>query len=182
MKRPHSGLARLLPSLALAACGGADTTSPPQTVAHVNLERYQGQWYEVAKIPNRFQDQCVTDTRAEYRLGEGSRLAVTNRCRTREGAWDEARGVARVVDTGSNARLKVSFVDLFGWQLFWGDYWVLELAPDYSYVVVGTPNRRFGWILSRTPTLPVATREAIDQRLEEQGYDPQAFRPSAHSQ
>ncbi len=181
MKRARPGLAGLLPVLALAACGGNGTRGVPQTVAHVELQRYQGLWYEVAKIPNHFQDQCAADTSAEYRVRGDGRLAVTNRCKTDSGAWDEAQGVARVIDAASNARLKVSFVKLLGWQLFWGDYWVLDLAPDYSYVVVGTPSRAYGWILSRTPILPAATREKIDRRLREQGYDPQRFQASAHS-
>ncbi|MGD2073679.1 MAG: lipocalin family protein [Gammaproteobacteria bacterium] len=165
----------LLPVL-LTACP-SDTPRPPAptTVDRVDLERYQGLWYETAKIPNRFQDHCVANTTADYRLGEDRRMRVLNRCLTEDGDWDEARGVARVVDPTSNARLEVSFVSLFGWQLFWGDYWILDLAPDYSYAVVGTPARDYGWILSRTPQLSASTRAAIDRRLREQGYDPDDF-------
>jgi apolipoprotein D and lipocalin family protein len=173
---------KLLPALLLTAChapGG--TATPPQPVPHVDLQRYQGLWYEVASIPNRFQKQCAGNTTATYALREDGRLEVTNRCRTRAGTWDEASGVARVVDGDSNARLEVSFVELFGWQLFWGDYWVLDLAPDYSHVIVGTPGRRYGWVLSRTPTLSDATRQAIDQRLRSQGYAPDAFLDTPHA-
>ena len=83
--------------------------------------------------------------------------------------------IARIVDASSNAKLEVSFVSLFGWQLFWGDYWVLELAPDYSYVIVGTPNYRYGWILSRTPVLSAEIHKHLDERLRASGYDPAAF-------
>jgi apolipoprotein D and lipocalin family protein len=167
---------KLLPALLLTACHApGDTATPPQPVAHVDLHRYQGLWYEVASIPNRFQKQCAAATTAAYALRQDGGVEVTNRCRTHAGSWDEARGVARVLDSAYNARLQVSFVDLFGWQLFWGDYWVLDLAPDYSYVTVGTPDRRYGWILSRTPKLPSTTRQSIDQRLRAQGYDPDAF-------
>jgi len=176
MKPLLRALLQLLPALFLTAChapGG--TATPPQPVAHVDLQRYQGLWYEVASIPNRFQKQCAGNTTAEYKLRKDGQVEVINRCRTQPGSWDEARGVARIVASDSNARLEVSFVDLFGWQLFWGDYWVLELAADYSHVIVGTPDRRYGWILSRTPTLPTATRQALDQQLRAQGYDPDSF-------
>jgi apolipoprotein D and lipocalin family protein len=169
-------LLQLLAAILVTACHGpGDTAAPPQPVAHVDLHRYQGLWYEVASIPNRFQKHCAADTTARYALRDNGRIQVTNRCRTHAGSWDEARGVARVVDSGSNARLQVSFVDLFGWQLFWGDYWILDLEPDYSHVLIGTPDRRYGWVLSRSPTLPPVTRQAIDQRLRRQGYDPDAF-------
>lgn len=172
-------LLKLLPALILTACHApGDTAMPPRPVPHVDLQRYQGLWHEVASIPNRFQKHCAENTTAAYKLREDGRVEVTNRCRTGAGTWDEARGVARVIDNDSNARLEVSFVALFGWQLFWGDYWVLDLAPDYSHVVVGTPDRRYGWVLSRTPTLPAATRQHIDRRLRELGYEPDRFEDS----
>jgi len=170
----------LLPALLLAACQ-APRGSPPRPVAQVDLQRYQGLWYEVASIPNRFQKHCAGDTTAVYRLRADGLMDVTNRCRTRAGDWDEAQGLARVIDRDSNARLEVSFVELFGWRLFWGDYWILELAPDYSHVIVGTPGRAYGWILARSPALPTATRQDIDRRLREQGYDPQQFVATQHA-
>jgi apolipoprotein D and lipocalin family protein len=174
MTVPLHRLPTLLAALLLAGCQAPGAT-PPRPVAQVDLQRYQGLWYEAASIPNRFQKQCAGNTTAEYRLRADGRLDVVNRCRTRAGGWDEALGVARVVDTASNARLEVSFVALFGRHLFWGDYWVLDLAPDYSHVTVGTPDRHYGWILSRTPSLRAATRQAIDGRLREQGYAPADF-------
>jgi apolipoprotein D and lipocalin family protein len=149
--------------------------APPETVAFVDLDRYVGDWYEIASIPNRFQKHCRGNTMASYRSIEQQRIEVINRCLDQDGALDTAQGVARIVDTASNAKLKVSFVSLFGWQLFWGDYWILELAPDYSYVIVGTPNFRYGWILSRTPTLSAEIRKQLDERLRAVGYDPAAF-------
>lgn len=149
--------------------------APPETVALVDLERYAGRWYEIASIPNRFQKHCRSNTVASYRPIEGQRIEVTNSCLDKEGSIDTAQGIARVVDSSSNAKLEVSFVSLFGWQLFWGDYWVLELADDYSYVIVGTPNYRYGWILSRTPGLSTEIREYLDGRLRASGYDPAAF-------
>ncbi|WP_455234627.1 lipocalin family protein [Thiogranum longum] len=174
MRKLLAGL--LVAMLGFGGCRPDTGDLPPlPTVAHVDLDRYQGTWYEIARIPNRFQEQCAGNTTAEYSLRDDGRLNVINRCNTFEGELDEARGVARIVDTASNARLKVSFVSLLGWQLFWGDYWVTDLAADYSYVVVGTPGRQYGWILSRTPTLPASVRTLIDQGLSQRGYAPEHF-------
>ena len=155
--------------------------NPPTTVARVDLDRYSGLWYEIAKIPNRFQDQCVSDTTAEYALREDGRIDVVNRCITVAGDPDEAQGVARIVDADTQARLEVSFVSLFGWYLFWGDYWVLGLAEDYAYSVVGHPERRYGWILSRTPTLDDEKLQHVRNLLSEQGYDPEDFEVTPQS-
>jgi apolipoprotein D and lipocalin family protein len=157
------------------ALASAANQAPPETVAFVDLERYAGSWYEIASIPNRFQKHCRGNTMASYRPVEGQRIEVINSCLDEDGSVDTAQGIARVVDTSSNAKLEVSFVSLFGWQLFWGDYWVLELAPDYSYVIVGTPNYRYGWLLSRTPLLSAELRGRLDEHLRSAGYDPAAF-------
>lgn len=162
-------------TVTVTAVVSAAKQAPPETVALVDLERYAGRWYEIASIPNRFQKHCRGNTVASYRPIEGQRIEVTNSCLDKEGSIDTAQGIARVVDSSSNAKLEVSFVSLFGWQLFWGDYWVLELADDYSYVIVGTPNYRYGWILSRTPGLSTEVRQYLDERLSASGYDPAAF-------
>lgn len=157
--------------LALTAAAPVLAGDPPPVVGHVDIARYLGTWYEIRKIPNRFQSGCAGNTTATYSLRADGRLNVINRCLTKDGTWDEADGIARVVDPVSNAKLEVSFVQVFGWNLFWGDYWIVDLAPDYSYVIVGHPERRYGWILSRTPTLAVD----LDPRLRELGYDPADF-------
>jgi apolipoprotein D and lipocalin family protein len=180
MRIPRDLYLVVVSALLVAGCrGGGDNVRPPETVPRVDLTRYQGLWYEVAKIPNRFQKSCVADTTAEYRLLEGGEVSVLNRCRTADGDYERAEGIARVVDLDSNARLEVSFVTLVGWHLFWGDYWILQLDPDYRYAVVGEPGREYGWILSRTPQLSPSQRAAIDRRLREQGYDPDSFVDSA---
>lgn len=165
------------------SCLGAGAAEPPplQTVEQVDLERYLGHWYEIAKLPNRFQDHCVCDTTAEYKALENERIRVINRCRGREGELDEARGVARVVDRKTNARLEVSFVSILGFHLFWGDYWIIDLGEDYDYAVVGEPDRRYGWILSRTPALDERQRAAIDARLRQVGYLPEDFEQSCQT-
>lgn len=161
--------------LILSACSQAPVAPPPPTVAHVDLARYTGTWHELARIPNRFQRQCAANTTARYTRQTDGTIEVLNRCQGADGHYEEIRGVARVVDTQSNAKLEVSFFSILGWRPVWGDYWILDLGSDYEYVVVGTPNRKFGWLLSRTPTLPAATRATIDQRLRQLGYDPAHF-------
>lgn len=164
------------------ACHAPRPDAPPlAAAAHVDLDRYAGRWYEIAKIPNRFQRQCVSDTTATYTRSADGTVAVVNRCRTRDGRLDEARAVARVVDPRSNAKLEVSFFSLLGWRPVWGDYWVLAVGPDYEYAVVGEPGRRYGWILSRMPALPAATRATINRQLHALGYAPEQFVDSPHT-
>lgn len=173
--------ALLLAALALSAAPAAEAFAEPAplaTVPAVDIARYAGLWYEIAAIPMWFQRNCLGDTTARYTPNPDATIDVLNRCRTREGS-DEARGLARVVDTRSNARLEVSFFSILGWRPVWGDYWIIALAPDYSWAVVGGPKRRYGWILARTPALDDATLATIRQRLEALGYDPARFVPTA---
>jgi apolipoprotein D and lipocalin family protein len=162
-------------SAPLSASAGDGGRPPPPTVASVDLDRYLGVWYEIASIPNRFQRHCRGNTLAEYRREQAGRIEVLNSCLDDEGNIDTAQGVARVTGGSDNAKLEVSFVSVLGWRLFWGDYWILDLAPDYSHAVVGTPNYRYGWILSRTPTVSVELRSKLDDRLRALGYSPTEF-------
>jgi apolipoprotein D and lipocalin family protein len=172
-----AGLAATL--LVLATVAAAEEAPPPTTVPHVDLERYVGLWHEVARIPNRFQDQCVGNVTAEYEIDEEGRIRVTNSCDEADGGVSRARGVARVVDRETNARLKVSFVSFLGVRPFWGDYWIIGLGEDYDYAVIGTPNRKYGWILARQPDPGPETMERIWRIVTEQGYDPEQFARSA---
>jgi apolipoprotein D and lipocalin family protein len=162
---------RALGALVLVA-GSALGAEPQTTVGEVDLARYAGQWFEIAKYPNRFQQHCVADTTATYRRLDDGRIAVVNRCRTRDGA-DEADGVARPVD-GRTDRLEVSFLPAaLRWlPIGWGDYWIIELAPDYRYAVVGEPSRKYLWVLARARALAPEDRRAIETRLPAHGYDP----------
>jgi len=156
---------------------GAENTvkDVPQTVPQVDLQRYAGLWYEIAKIPNRFQKKCAGHTTAEYTLGDDNKIKVVNRCVKEDGSVEEIEGIAKVVDPVSQARLKVSFFRPLGISLFWGDYWIIGLGQDYEYAIVGTPNRKYGWILSRKPQLSKDKLEDIFQQLREQGYRPEDF-------
>jgi apolipoprotein D and lipocalin family protein len=158
--------------LLLLAAGSAGAADPLVTVGDVDLPRYAGQWYEIAKYPNRFQRQCLSDTTATYTLRDDGNIDVVNRCRTRDG-MDEATGVARRL-AGRTDRLEVSFLPAaLRWlPIGWGNYWIIELASDYRYAVVGEPSREYLWVLGRTRALAPEDRRAIEARLPAHGYDP----------
>jgi apolipoprotein D and lipocalin family protein len=170
--RTHRAASGLCLACLLWAMGTKAAGAPPQTHDAVDLDRYAGTWYEIAKLPNPFQRDCAGDATADYeRLADG-RIRVVNRCREASGALIEAQGTARVVEPATNAKLEVSFVRLFGRHLFWGDYWILDIGEDYGYAVVGVPSRRYAWILAREPGLSPATRQRIDRVLIRAGYRP----------
>lgn len=149
----------------------AASAQPLQTVPAVDLQRYLGKWYEIASIPQFFQKQCVGDVTAEYVM-DGDNIAVTNSCRTAKGERSVAHGQARVVDQLSRSKLEVTFVKLFGWRyLFGGAYWIIDLAPDYHYAVIGHPDRTYAWILATTPGLPAQELAGIAARMQANGYD-----------
>jgi len=145
------------------------------TVKQVDLKKYVGLWYEIAKIPNSFQDQCAYGTKAEYKIDEDGDIVVTNSCFDDEGKRDVAEGLAKVVDKKTNAKLEVSFVSFLGIRPFWGDYWIIGLDENYQWVIVGTPSRKYGWVLSRTPSLPDSTMQTIFEILKSQHYNPADF-------
>jgi apolipoprotein D and lipocalin family protein len=155
------------------ATGRASQDTPPKTVARVDLDRYVGTWFELARFPNRFQRQCVGEVTATYRTRPDGRLDVVNRCRLEDGKEDEAVGVARSVSPGSDARLKVRFAPAFlsFLPMVWGDYWIVDLADDYSTVVVGSPDRQYLWLLARTPVVPEPVYQRLLDAAAREGYD-----------
>lgn len=142
--------------------------TPGEVVQYVDVGRYMGKWYEIARYPNRFQRGCIRST-AEYTLRDDGRVSVVNTCVKDEatGKTGTARGTAWVVDTTTNAKLKVRFF----WP-FSGDYWIIQLAEDYSYAVVGHPKKTYLWILSRTPDMDASVYRQITEKLVTQGYNP----------
>ncbi|MBF0353384.1 MAG: lipocalin family protein [SAR324 cluster bacterium] len=156
------------------ACSSPPVTSP-KTVTQVDLQRYIGLWYEIAKIPNRFQKQCVRNVTASYSFSEDGNIKVINRCLQERGDYEDAQGVARIVDSQTNAKLEVSFVSVFGKQLFWGAYWIIGLGDSYDYAIIGHPQRKYGWILSRSPQMETEQLNKLFQILATQGYDPTQF-------
>jgi apolipoprotein D and lipocalin family protein len=153
---------------------GADVSTSMKSVASVDLDNYAGKWYEISRLPNRFQKDCSGNVTAEYFVREDGRIDVVNRCSATDGEQIKAEGVARVVDETTRAKLKVRFAPAFlsFLPLVWGDYWIIDLAPDYSYAVVGEPARKYLWVLAREPALEEETYRGILERIEAQGYDP----------
>jgi apolipoprotein D and lipocalin family protein len=164
-------LQRLAAIAAVCLISCASTTSrqhlpPLQTVAQLDLPRYMGTWYEIASIPQFFQRGC-TGTRATYTLQPEGHVQVVNACRRGDPPQlSQVTGRARLPDPAHSAKLEVSF-----FRPFWGDYWVIALAEDYTHAAVGSPGRDSLWILSRTPTLPEPTYQALLQNLSAQHYD-----------
>jgi len=158
--------------MAVTLCASASAeVAPLESVPTLDVTRYMGRWYEIANYPNRFQKDCVKDTTATYRLIDAERIEVANQCTHADGKQDVAVGLAR--PAGAPARLEVRFAPAWlSWlPMVWGDYWVIALADDYRYAVVGTPSREYLWILSRTPTLAPADEQAILADLPKHGYD-----------
>jgi len=139
----------------MAVADAGQPLAPVRTVDAVDLDRYLGDWFEIARFPNRFQRTCAGDVRASYTRRTDGRIDVINQCRTADDGVIEARGIARVVDLHTSAKLKVRFAPavLSFLPFVWGDYWILGLADDYAWAVVGSPDRHYLWILARTPVL-----------------------------
>jgi apolipoprotein D and lipocalin family protein len=169
-------LAGLLSLIVLAGISFVDVhMGEPNPVASVDVGRYMGLWYTIASIPTTFERNCAQGTTAHYELLENGRVVVTNTCYSSDGTPIRVVGRAWIPNKEEPSKLKVSFVNALGLWFFPGDYWILDLAPDYSYAVVGHPKLRYGWILSRTPTMPATVLEGIYVRLERQGYSRSAF-------
>jgi apolipoprotein D and lipocalin family protein len=158
---------------AWASSKEANPRSDLATVPTLDLPRYLGQWYEIAKFPNRFQRKCTGFTTAIYSALPDGRVQVENRCRTADGGTDVAVGVARQVGGDDSPRLKVRFAPaaLSFIPQVWGDYWVIDLDRDYGLAAVSEPGRDYLWILSRTPTVSKPAYDALVARLSGQGLD-----------
>jgi apolipoprotein D and lipocalin family protein len=148
--------------------------APVRSVPQLDLERYAGQWYEIAKFPNRFQARCRTETTAQYERLPNGQLRVINTCKDSAGGVIRAEGRARLADArGPTSQLKVRFAPAFlSWlPMVWGDYWVLDITPEYDAVLVGTPSREYLWILARTAQLGEATYQRLVAAAAAQGFD-----------
>lgn len=163
----------LLCLVLLSGCVGGGREQPPETVGDVDLQRYQGTWYELARLPMFFQRDCVR-SEAHYALQADGSVAVTNRCETEDGDWQEAKGEAVPQEAGSTDRLWVRFDNWFS-RLFpdltKGHYWVLYLDEGYSTALVGSPDRKYLWLLARDTEVDQATRERLLAEAERRGYD-----------
>ncbi|WP_107993169.1 lipocalin family protein [Neisseria elongata] len=143
-----------------------------QTVPQVDVQRYAGQWYEIARLPMPYQNQCVSDVTAFYKIKSKDTISVTNRCLKADGTWSAAEGLARV-QNAENTKLSVTFLPK---AIRWlpvgkAPYWVMALDSNYQYAMVGQPDRKYLWILSRTPNMDEAVYQAYLQQAIAQGYD-----------
>ncbi|WP_447730691.1 lipocalin family protein [Pseudoxanthomonas suwonensis] len=147
--------------------------SKPVTVASVDLQRYLGTWYEIARLPMRHEPEDYTDITATYSLNPEGTVRVQNRARDGHGEPQESVGEAFVVEGSNNARLEVSFLpDGLRWIPFTkGDYWILRLDPEYHTALVGSPDHKYLWLLSREPSLPAQVQQEFLETARAQGYD-----------
>lgn len=158
-------------AISLAGCATLLSRHPvgnravPEPAKTVDLQRYLGRWFEIARYEQSFQKGCEGVT-ADYSLRDDGSLLVVNRCRKAGGNVSEARARAKVVDRATNAKFKVSF---FG--PFYGDYWILDRDEDYRWAIVGEPSGRYLWLLSRSPTPSEAEVARLYQRARAIGYD-----------
>jgi len=161
------------------ASGGTEEYKQPmaanalQTIPSLDIARYMGTWYEIAKYPNLFQKNCVGDTRANYSPMAGGRVKVVNQCRAAGGIQTEAVGEARQIGPSNSAKLEVRFAP--AWLSFlpfvWGDYWVIELDDDYQWVVVSEPKKEYLWILSRASKMDPIQYNALLSKLRQKAFD-----------
>lgn len=162
-------------AMAQGNSAGAQSQSraPLITIASLDVHRYMGTWYEIAKYPNWFQKKCVADTRADYQLQANGRVQVTNRCRLESGAIDEAIGEARQIGPSTSPKLQVRFAPswLSKFAFVWGDYWVVDLDDGYQLVAVSEPKREYLWVLSRIPKVVPSAYDTLLGRLKAQGFD-----------
>ncbi len=162
----------------------AQNTAPLKAIPNLDLQRYLGTWFEIARLPNSFQTKCSCDVSAHYQLREDGDIDVTNRCRKEDGEMKQSTGKAkRASESEPLSKLKVRFAPAFlSWlSAVWGDYWVLILAPDYSYAVVGEPSRKYLWILSRSAQMNNTTYNELLGKIAAMGYDTRLIQKTCQS-
>lgn len=166
----------LLPLLAFAA-----DPPPLETVPSVDLKKYAGKWYEIARLPNRFQKDCTGNVTAAYTLRDDGKITVLNECREGD-EMERAEGVARVAgDSPGNAVLEVRFAPAFlSWLPVWGDYRIIALDPDYRHAMVGTRDRKYLWILARSPSLEEDVIRRLLDQARSQGFPVDKMQRTPH--
>jgi len=166
-KNLHALVKKAFVSLSFLSISSMALAQTLITVPYVDLKKYEGKWYEIASFPQRFQKGCNCTT-AEYTLTDKGFVIVENRCNkdSINGKQVYIKGKAFIVKNSGNAKLKVQFF----WP-FRGKYWIIDLADDYSYAVIGHPNRKYLWILSRTAIMNENIYERIISRIKEKGFD-----------
>lgn len=143
---------------------GGSTRIDNRTVQTLDIPRFMGKWYEIARYDHRF-EKGMDRVSATYRLLENGRIEVLN-AGYKDGKYKEIKGKAKQPDANDPGKLKVSF---FLW--FYADYYVLDIDPDYRYVLIGSSSDKYLWIMSREETLPDEVLEELLDKLRKRGYD-----------
>lgn len=169
-------------ALTMLSSGLQPPTPPLRTVGEVDYARYSGTWFEVARLPFKYQKACVSDVTANYAPRSDGRITVTNRCVRADGSVIEAKGVARREKGKAAAVLKVRFAPAFLSFIpaVWGDYQIIALGAQYEYAVVGTPDRKCLWILSRAQVMDPSLYAQLKEQAKSQGFDVAALVETAH--
>lgn len=166
-------LSLLCLNVAAEDMGSVKTPPPLTTIPSLDVARYMGTWFEIARYPNRFQKKCTGFVQADYSIRSDGNVRVLNSCRLANGELTKAEGVGKQVSESDSPKLKVRFAP--AWLSFipavWGDYWVIDLDEAYQLVAVSEPRREYLWVLSRTPTVDSKAYEALLQRLAQEGFD-----------
>jgi apolipoprotein D and lipocalin family protein len=149
-------------------------------IAALDVPRYMGTWYEIAKFPNRFQAKCTANTRALYLAQTDGSVQVLNSCATADGSTIDASGLALQVGAANSPKLQVRFAPAWlSWlPMVWGDYWVIDLDADYQLAAVSDAKREYLWVLSRTPQVNAKAYDALIARLKAQHFDVQKLEPT----
>jgi apolipoprotein D and lipocalin family protein len=180
LKRPWLVIGLAAATLQLASLkAAAQTNASPAalpavaTIAALDVPRYMGTWYEIAKFPNRFQAKCVANTRARYLAQTDGSVQVLNSCTTADGSVIDALGLAKQVGAATSPKLEVRFAPAWlSWlPMVWGDYWVIDLDTDYQLAAVSDAKREYLWVLSRTPQVNAKAYDALLDRLKAQHFD-----------
>lgn len=147
-------------------------TQEPMTVESVDLQRYAGRWFEIARLPMRYEDPTASEVTADYALNDDGTVQVVNRCINEDGEWETSQGQAEAVDD-THAKLKVTFMPSgLRWIPFTdGDYWIIGLDADYQTALVGAPNRKYLWLLHRNPRMTEEAKRLWLAKAQAQGYD-----------
>ena len=148
---------------------------PLETVSNLELDQYVGTWYEIARLPTRFEEnlECVTAT---YAIKDNGKIDVLNKgYNVKKQEWEQANGSAKIPNADKPGEIKVTFF----WP-FYGDYYVIDLDDNYQYALVGSPSRKYLWILSRSKTLKKTNYDNLVKIAEQKGFPVDQFHLTSH--
>ena len=187
--RPHRTAFAAWTAVAAVAAALSDSPAPARaqqslpTVDKVDFVRYAGTWYEIARLPNKLQAECAGDVTTTFTLRGMRTYDIVTRCRRTDGTEEADMGIARVQDTVTNAKMEWRFLPLAlaWWPFAWSDYWIVDLAPDYSHALAAMPSREAMWILARKPELDAAVYARLVDKARGLGFDTGKLIRTRHS-